>query len=299
MNTKRKAIVTCALTGVLTDPRQFDVPVTPEQMAKSARQAFDAGATVMHIHFRQQEEGKQHLPSWSPEVADEIVQAVRQACPGVVINQSTGVIGPDIEGPLACMRRIRPETAACNAGTLNYLKVRENGKWAWPPLVFDNPVEKIEAFLKVMTETGAIPEFECFDTGIVRSVELYRKVGLFSGTAHYNFVMGVASGMALSSKLLELLVEELPPDSEWQVTAIGREEVWKIHQKTAVLGGNLRTGLEDTFYLPNGERAKTNAELVQCLVECAQKAGRDVANAEETRAMLGLTETRLHAAVNR
>jgi 3-keto-5-aminohexanoate cleavage enzyme len=288
-----KAILTCALTGVLTDPKQFDVPVTPAQMARSAKEAYDAGASVMHIHFRQQEEGKQHLPSWDPEVAMAIIAAVREACPGVIINQSTGVIGPEIEGPLACMRRIKPETAACNAGTLNYLKAKENGTWAWRPMVFDNPVEKVNAFLEVMNETNTIPEFECFDTGIVRSVELYRKVGMFTGTAHYNFVMGVASGMALSTKLLALLVEDLPPDSEWQVTAIGREEVWKVHQAAADLGGNLRTGLEDTFYLPNGERARSNGALIECLAQCAIKAGREVASPAEARQLLNLTQPAL------
>lgn len=285
---KDKAVITCALTGVLTDPKQFDVPVTPEQMAKSAKGAFDAGATVMHIHFRQQQDGKQHLPSWDVEVAFEIVEAIKQACPGVVINQSTGVVGADISGPIACLNRLKPDIAACNAGTLNYLKAKENGTWAWPPLVFDNPVEKVNSFLKAMKATDTVPEFECFDTGIVRSVELYRKVGMFAGTAHYNFVMGVASGMPLSNKLLELLVEDLPDDSMWQVTAIGREEIWKLHQKAAELGGNLRTGLEDTFYLPDGEKARTNAALIEQLALCAKRAGREIASPEEARKLMHL-----------
>ena len=142
-----KVVVTCALTGVLTDPAQHDVPVTPEQMAREARAACDAGASVVHVHFRQQEPGKGHLPSWDPQVALEIAQAIREACPGVVFNQSTGVVGPDIAGPVACMRAIRPEIAAANAGSLNYLKVRGDGRWAWPPMLFDNPVEKVAAFL--------------------------------------------------------------------------------------------------------------------------------------------------------
>ena len=120
-----KTVVTCALTGVLTDPAQHHVPVTPEQMAREARAAFDAGASVMHVHFRQQKPGLGHLPSWEPAVAAEIAQAIREACPGVIFNQSTGVVGPDIAGPAACIRAIRPEIAACNAGSLNYLKVRE------------------------------------------------------------------------------------------------------------------------------------------------------------------------------
>ncbi len=282
-----KAVITCALTGVLTDPAKFKVPVTAAEMAVSAKGAYDAGASVMHIHFRRQEPGKQHLPSWDAEVAAEIVEAVRQACPDVIINQSTGVVGPDISGPVACMRRIRPEIAACNAGTLNYLKVKEDGTWAWPPLVFDNPVEKVHSFLQAMAELNVVPEFECFDTGIARSVELYRQVGLFSGTPHYNFVMGVASGMALSRKLLALLVEDISGDSLWQVTAIGREDVWPLHEAAAELGGNLRTGLEDTFYLPDGRKADSNAELVEALADCARHAGRKIASPTEVREILG------------
>ena len=95
-----KAILTCALTGVLTNPKQHPVPVTPEQMAAQARQAFDAGASVMHVHIRAQQEGMGHMPSWDPDVAQEVVDAIRQACPGVVINLTTGVIGKDISGPL-------------------------------------------------------------------------------------------------------------------------------------------------------------------------------------------------------
>lgn len=286
----KKVVITCALTGVLTDPKKFDVPVTPEQMARSAKGAFDAGASVMHIHFRQQEEGKQHLPSWDPELAFEIVEAVREACPGVVINQSTGIVGPEIEGALACLKKLKPEMAACNGGTLNYLKVRDDGKWAWPPLVFDNPVEKVDSYLKVMHATNTVPEFECFDTGIVRSIALYKKVGMFTGLAHYNFVMGVASGMAACPKLLALLAEGLPEESMWQVTAIGREEIWPLHTAAAKLGGNLRSGLEDTFYLPNGDRARTNAELIEALATIAKQSGREVASPQEAREILALKQ---------
>ena len=103
-----KAIITCALTGVLTDPRQHPVPVTPEEMAREAKAAYEAGAVVMHVHFRQQGPGKGHLPSWEPEVAVAIMTAIREACPGVILNQSTGTIGPDIDGPLACLDAVQP-----------------------------------------------------------------------------------------------------------------------------------------------------------------------------------------------
>lgn len=283
-----KAILTCALTGVLTNPKQHPVPVTPEQMAAEARDAWNAGATVMHVHLRRQEAGMGHLPSWDPDVAEAVVGAIRAACPGVVINLTTGVIGKDVSGPLECLRRVRPEAAACNAGSLNYLKLKDDGTWAWPPMVFDNPVEKVQQFLAVMNELHIHPEFECFDVGIVRSVAMYLKAKMFTGVPEVNFVMGVASGMPCDADLLALLPRYAPDGAVWQATLIGRGEIWPVHQRVAELGGMLRTGLEDTFYLPGGERATGNGVLIEALARCARNAGREVATAAEARAMLGI-----------
>jgi 3-keto-5-aminohexanoate cleavage enzyme len=286
-----KAILTCALTGVLTNPKQYPVPVTPAQMAAQAREAFNAGASIMHVHVRMQEEGMGHMPSWDPDVAEAVVGAIREACPGVIINLTTGVVGKDISGPLACIRRVKPEIAACNAGSLNYLKIKDDGQWAWPPMVFDNPVSKVQQFLDVMAECHVHPEFECFDVGIVRAVGMYLKAGMLGpemGRAEYNLVMGVASGMPCDADLLALLPRWMAPGSVWQSTLIGRAEIWPVHQATAELGGMLRTGLEDTFYLPNGERAGGNGVLIEALAQCAQRAGRAVASPAEARTMLGL-----------
>lgn len=282
-----KAILTCALNGVLTDPSQNAIPVTPEECAASAREAYDAGASIIHVHFRQQGAGRGHLPSWEPEVAVAVCEAIRKACPGIIINQTTGTVGKDISGPLACIRAVRPEIAACNAGSLNYLKIKADGSWAWPPMLFDNPVEKVKAFLDTMAEAGALPEFECFDTGIVRSVGMYVANGM-ARTAQYNFVMGVASGMPVDGELLALLQNCRIEGARWQATLIGRAEIWPVHRRAAELGGMLRTGLEDTFYLPDGTRATGNGQLIEALAHCARNAGREIASPAEARAMLGL-----------
>lgn len=281
-----KAIVTCALTGVLTDPRAHPVPVTVAQMAASAREAYDAGASIVHLHYRVQEPGMGHLPSWDPDVAGAITDAVRAACPGVLVNMSTGVIGPDVSGPVACLARVKPELAAANAGTLNYLKTRADGSWAWPPMVFDNPVEKVSEMLAAMREHHVVPELECFDVGIVRSVGLYVENGMLA-KPHYNFVMGVASGMPADVELLPILVRYLTPGSPWQATLIGRRDIWPVHRRAAELGGHLRTGLEDTFYLPDGERARGNGELVEAIVRMAREVGREIASPAEARVALG------------
>jgi uncharacterized protein (DUF849 family) len=283
-----KVVITCALNGVLTDPRQHHVPVTPEEMAAEAKAAYDAGASVMHIHLRQQGPNKGHLPSWDVALSRAVQAAIREACPGVVINHTSGVVGPDYAGALACIRETRPEIAACNAGSLNYLKLKANGAWAWPPMLFDNPVSKIQDYLDAMKEVGARPEFECLDVGIVRSVGMYRQNGMVDRTPQYNFVMGVASGMPADADLLPILLKLKLPGALWQITAIGRAEVWPLHRACAELGGCLRTGLEDTFYLPDGAKARSNGELIDAAARIARQAGREIASPEEARAIFGL-----------
>ena len=283
-----KVMITCALNGVLTDPKQHSVPVTPAEMAAEAKRAYDAGASIMHIHLRQQGEGKGHLPSWDIALSKEVQAAIREACPGVIINHTTGTVGPDYQAALDVVTATRPEMAACNAGSLKYLKLKRDGSWAWPPMLFDNTPQKVQHFIDAITGVGAVPEFECFDTGIVRSVGMYLQAGLFSGVPELNFVMGVASGMPCDADLLALLPRWLPPGAVWQSTLIGRAEIWPVHQRTAELGGMLRTGLEDSFYLPGGDRAPGNGAMIEALARCARDAGRAVATPAETRAMLGL-----------
>jgi 3-keto-5-aminohexanoate cleavage enzyme len=281
-----KVIITCALNGVLTDPRQHAVPVTPAEMAAEAKRAYDAGAAMMHIHLRQQGEGKGHLPSWDPALSAEVQAAIRAACPGVIINHTSGVVGPNYQGALDCIAATRPEVAACNAGSLNYLKVKSDGSWAWPPHLFDNPVEKVKAYLDVMIAAGSLPEFECFDTGIVRCVEMFRRAGLYGGPLQYNFVMGVESGMPADPDLLPILLKQKVPDANWQVTAIGRATIWPLHRRCAELGGHLRTGLEDTFYTADGAKVTSNGQLIEEIAATARAAGRSIASPAEARAIL-------------
>jgi uncharacterized protein (DUF849 family) len=146
----------------------------------------------------------------------------------------------------------------------------------------------VKKMLDAMAETHTHPEFECFDVGIVRSVAMYQKAGMFDGVPELNFVMGVASGMPCDADLLALLPRYAPRDAVWQTTLIGRGEIWPVHQMTAELGGMLRTGLEDSFYLPGGKRAAGNGVMIEALADCAKRAGRSVATPDEARALLGL-----------
>ena len=285
-----KVVVTCALTGVLTDPAKFKVPVSPQEMADAAEQSYNAGASVLHCHFRDQGEGMGAFPTWDLKTVGDILFAIKERVPQIIICMSTGVLGDDISGPVGCLQAFKPELAACNAGSLNYLKIRKDGNWAWPPALFDNPVEKIKKFLDVMTANNIVPEFECFDTGIVRSVRMFKANAMFTGKPHLSFVMGVDSGMPANPDLIAILKEELPEDSHWQVIATGpgRGKVWNLHRRCLELGGNVRTGLEDTLYLPNGDRANDNGRLVEALVKIAGEVGREPASPTEARQMLGV-----------
>ena len=145
-----------------------------------------------------------------------IVEAIRDACPGIIVNQTTGVIGDDITGPLKCLAAVRPEIAALNAGSLNYLKTRSDGTWAWPPLLFDNPVDKIRKFLQAMRAKGIDPEFECFDLGMVRTAAAIGRNCGYDRPPKYNLVMGVESGMPADPELLTY-----PPDASSRPSRAG------------------------------------------------------------------------------
>jgi uncharacterized protein (DUF849 family) len=290
MEPRDKIVVTCAVTGVLTDPKRFNVPVSPEEMAEATKRAYDQGASIVHTHFRSQQPGAGALPTWDLKEVGDILAAIKSRVPEIIICMSTGVGGSDISGPVACLKAFEPGMAACNAGSLNYLKIRKNGEWAWPPLMFDNPVEKVKSFLDVMTERLIVPEFECFDTGIVRSVRMYKENGMFEGDPHLSFVMGVESGMPARADLVPILKDELPENAHWQVIATGpgREKIWELHRACVELGGNVRTGLEDSFYLPNGDLAKDNGQLIEALVGIAREVGKEPATPTEARMILGI-----------
>jgi 3-keto-5-aminohexanoate cleavage enzyme len=285
-----KVVVTSALTGLLTDPAKFNVPVSPQEMADAAEQSYNAGASVLHCHFRDQGQGMGAFPTWDLKTVGDILSAIKERVPDIIICMSTGVLGENISGPVGCLEAYKPELAACNAGSLNYLKIRKDGNWAWPPALFDNPVGKIKKFLDVMTAGSIVPEFECFDTGIVRSVRMFKANAMFDGEPHVSFVMGVDSGMPANPELITILKEELLENSHWQVIATGpgREKIWNLHRRCLELGGDVRTGLEDTFYLPNGDRANDNGRLVESLVTIAREVGREPASPAEARQMLGL-----------
>ena len=276
-------VVSCALTGVLADRKQCPaIPYTPSEIADEALRAWNAGATVVHIHARN-DDGS---PTFAPAVFGRIKDEVRARCP-VVINFSTGTLDEDTTLQEQMIREVRPDVAALNMGTMNYARYSERRQEFVFDLVFPNSFGKIARMLKAMNDAGVKPELECFDTGHTRSIEPLLHMGLLQGPLEFSFIMGVLGGLPASVPALQLQAGQVPPGSSWQVIGIGRDQ-WRLLGAALVLGGNVRVGLEDNFYLPDGAMAASNGALVERVVRLAADLGRRPATLAETQAMLGL-----------
>jgi 3-keto-5-aminohexanoate cleavage enzyme len=189
----------------------------PRADGRQRARGFDAGASVMHVHYRMQEK----IMAISPAGILKWPASHGRRDPRRLSRRDHQLhhrrCRPGRDRSSRCVKRVKPEIAACNAGSLNYLKLKRDGSWAWPPMMFDNPVEKVQAMLDAMADVGAHPEFECFDVGIVRCVNMYIENGM-APSAHYNFVMGVASGMPVDAQLLKLLLDYKREGDPWQTT---------------------------------------------------------------------------------
>lgn len=283
MNTDSPVILSCALTGVLANRAQCAaIPYTPVEIAEEARRAYEAGATVCHIHAREDD----GAPSWRPEVFAEIKAEVQARCP-VILNFSTGTLDDDTTLQERMIREVRPDVAALNMGTMNYAKYSEKRRDFVFEMVFPNPFGKIKRLLAAMNEAGVHPELECFDAGHTNSIGPLIDMGLLRPPLEFSFVMGVLGGLPVSVNALQLQAGQVPAGSTWQVIGIGRVQ-WRLIAAALVLGGNIRVGLEDNFYLPNGEMADSNGRLVERAARLTGDIGRRLATVAEARAILGL-----------
>lgn len=280
----KKLILSAALTGAATNRSHCPhIPYTPIEIAKEAKRAVDAGASIVHIHAREDN----GMPSWRTEVFEEISSEVRLRCPDVIINYSTGAIGLSPADRIKHLPVTQPDMAAFNMGSMNYaIFSKKNKKFFWNG-VFENSFDTMIEVVKCMNENGITPEMECFDTGHIRNAEPLREMGLLPDNACYSLVMGVLGGIPATPENLMHQIKQVPEGAFWQVIAISRKQ-WQMAAIAASMGGNFRVGLEDNFYLPNGEMAKSNGECVEWGVKLANMMGREVATITETREMLNI-----------
>jgi uncharacterized protein (DUF849 family) len=281
-------IITCSISGTVANRDQCPaIPYTPEEYAAEAQRIVNEGGSMIHIHARRPD----GTPSYEVEDFRNITDAILNEVDDVIINYSTGAVGVPIEKRLEYLRELRPEVAALNMGSMNYAKYSKRRKDFVFQTVFENSFETIIAFLKEMNELGIKAEHECFDSGHVANLDPLIDMGLVKEPLQISCVMGVTGGIRPDARNLAHMSEQIPGGAQgpnnWGVIGISRDQ-WMLIAAALSLGGNVRAGLEDNFYLPDGEMARSNGELVAKARQMAQDVGRRAATVAEAREMLGV-----------
>ncbi|MCP4362114.1 MAG: 3-keto-5-aminohexanoate cleavage protein [Chloroflexi bacterium] len=280
----QKIIISAALTGVVTTRKQSPyIPYTPVEIAAEAKRSADAGASIVHIHARNDD----GTAAWDVDTFTRIHEEVRGRCPDIIINYSTGAFGIPREHRIHHVRALKPGMAALNMGSMNYAIYSRKNKRFYHDYVFANPFDDIQFFLQAMNEAGTRPEMECFDTGHINNAQPLIDLGILKPPYQFSLIMGVLGGIPASTKNLVHQADQLPPQSHWQVIGIGRYQ-WPLVAAAITMGGNVRVGLEDNLYLPDGELAKSNGECVTQAAELIRMIGGGVASISEARELLQL-----------
>ncbi|MGZ4351473.1 MAG: 3-keto-5-aminohexanoate cleavage protein, partial [Solirubrobacteraceae bacterium] len=255
--------------------------------AAEARRIVDEGGVHIHIHARS--------PDGTPSYEVEDFRAIRDAIiaevgSAAIINFSTGTVGVSVEKRIAYLEACRPEVAALNMGSLNYAKYSSSRRDFVFKFVFTNPFDEIIELLEAMRRLEIKPEHECFDVGHVGSLAPLVDMGLLQAPLHADFVMGVVGGVPATAPNLDAMAENMPEGRHhWGVIGIGRDQ-WRMVAAALTLGGSIRVGLEDNFYLPDGEMARSNGDLIARARRLVEDCGRRPATVDEARTLLGIPE---------
>ena len=290
-------VISCSISGVIANRDQCPaIPYTPEEYAAEARRAVDEGASQIHIHARKPD----GTPSYEVEDFKAITEAILAEVGDVIVNYSTGAIGIPIEKRIEYLRECRPDVAALNMSSMNYAKYSSRRKDFVFKAVFENSFDTIIEFLTAMRDLGIKPEHECFDAGHVANLDPLIDMGLLERTPlQISLVMGVNGGIRPTPRNVGFMADQIPGGAEgenqWQVIGISRDQ-WKLLGASLVLGGNVRAGVEDNLYLPNGEMAKSNGELIAKARQMAEDVGRRAATVAEARELLGVPKRERSAA---
>jgi 3-keto-5-aminohexanoate cleavage enzyme len=282
-------VISCSISGVIANRDQCPaIPYTPEEYAAEARRAVDEGASQIHIHARKPD----GTPSYEVEDFRAITEAILAEVGDVIVNYSTGAIGIPIAKRIEYLRECRPDVAALNMSSMNYAKYSSRRKDFVFKAVFENSFDTIIEFLTAMRDLGIKPEHECFDAGHVANLDPLIDMGLLERTPlQISLVMGVNGGIRPTPRNVGFMADQIPGGTEgehqWQVIGISRDQ-WKLLGAALTLGGNVRAGVEDNLYLPNGEMAKSNGELIAKARQMAEDVGRRAATVAEARELLGV-----------
>lgn len=296
----KKTIITAAITGAVHIPSMSEyLPVTPQQIIDEAVAAYEAGAAVVHIHARKEENGE---PTGDPKIMRIIVEEIRKRCKVVIGITTGGAIGMSSEERLAAVPSCKAELASCNAGSVNFCfspiadKIKEP-KYDWEiPFVkntynlpFVNTFQGIEDYIKVMEENGTKPEFEVYEVGMINNIAYFMKKGLLKGPVYIQFVLGIMGGLPATVDNLLFLYntakKQLGDNFVWSCAAAGKDQ-FDIVTTAVILGGNARVGMEDNLYIEKGKLAKSNADGVKKIKEIIELLGKEIATSDEAREIL-------------
>jgi uncharacterized protein (DUF849 family) len=268
-------IISVAITGSLPTKQQNPaVPITPSEQVESTHEAFEAGAALVHIHVRD-DTGQ---PSSDPERFRRVQEGVRQHCPGMIIQFSTGGRGRKLS-ERGSMLSLRPDMASLATGSVNF-----------PTSVYENPPDFVESLAQEIARHGAKPEVEIFDVAMLYNAVELVKHGLLAAPAHVQFVLGLKNALPARRELLVFLLSELRsllPGATWTAAGMGRHQL-TVNHWALELGGHCRTGLEDNIRFDAERLAASNAELVERVATLASQHGRRAATPAEARALLSL-----------
>ncbi len=286
MSVEHPVVICCSISGSLANRKQCPaIPYTPAEYAAEARRIVDEGGTHIHIHARKPD----GTPSHEIEDFAAIATAIRsEVGDRAIVNFSTGAVGVSLSKRIAYLRELRPEVAAVNMGSLNYAKYSRSRKQFVFEMVFENPFTEIIGLLGAAVELGIKPELECFDIGHVGSIEPLIDIGVLPTPLHADFVMGVTGGVPATARNLAAMADNLPSgEHHWGVIGIGRVQ-WMMVAAALSLGGSIRVGLEDNFYLPDGTMARSNGELIAKARQMCEDARRRPATVAEARTLLAI-----------
>jgi len=282
-----KVIITAALAGAATTKKNNPaVPYTPEEFAEESRKVYESGGSIVHIHAKDPESG---FATADMKKITDTIEAIRARCPKLIINMSSAIApGLKPEQRIAPIMALKPDMASLNTNTMNFALADHRKGTVMIEFIFENTFKMLVDFGKAMKELKIKPELEVYDPGGIYNTLLVRKQGgLFEEPLHFQFVFGVAGGIAHTALGMCLMKDLIPTDATWSVCGVGPNQVTAAMQ-AAFMGGHIRVGLEDAVRVPGGELAKGSWEQVEVAVKIAKLVDREIATPDEARELLNL-----------
>jgi uncharacterized protein (DUF849 family) len=302
MKKNKKVIITCAVTGAMHTPTMSEaLPITPKQIADESVKAADAGASIIHLHARDPKNGQ---PTGDPSVFMQFLPEIKERTDAVINLTTGGSPTMTVEERLACAMKVKPEMCSLNMGSINFamfpLASRyKTWKYSWEEeyvrnsedFIFRNTFRDIAKIMTIMSEHGTKFEHECYDVGHLYNLAHFADRGLVKPPFFIQTIFGILGGIGADEENLMYMKNTADrlfgEDYQWSVLAAGKHQM-PFSTQTALMGGNVRVGLEDSLFIGKGQMAQSNAQQVEKIKRVLAEFSLEIATPEETRTMLGL-----------